>query len=111
VLAPLDGYRIVLEVDELDISGVQIGQVGQLSLSAFPGEAIDFTVETITPESNSGNGRNTFVVEARLEDQSLALRPGMQGTGKILIGERKLIWIWTHGFFDWLRIWTWSWWP
>ena len=31
--------------------------------------------------------------------------------GKINIDRRKLIWIWTHDVYDWLRLWVWSWWP
>ena len=50
-------------------------------------------------------------VEAQLERKSDRLRPGMEGVGKVYIGERKLIWIWTHGFVDWLRLALWRWWP
>jgi hypothetical protein len=35
----------------------------------------------------------------------------MEGVGKVSIEERKLVWIWTHGFVDWLRLWIWSWLP
>jgi hypothetical protein len=39
------------------------------------------------------------------------LRPGMEGIGKISAGRERMIWIWTHGLTDWLRLWVWSWWP
>ncbi|MGR8919274.1 MAG: hypothetical protein ACU85V_06630, partial [Gammaproteobacteria bacterium] len=39
------------------------------------------------------------------------LRPGMQGVGKVAVGERHLLWIWTHPFVDWLRLKLWSWLP
>lgn len=110
-LAPLDGYRIILEVDERDVAELAEGQMGQLSLSSLPGQTFEFRVSKITPESRASEGRNTFRVEAHLVIGSDRLRPGMQGTGKVFIEERSLIWIWTHGFFDWLRVWTWSWWP
>jgi hypothetical protein len=35
----------------------------------------------------------------------------MQGVGKVEVGERRLIWIWTHRIVDWLRLWIWAWWP
>lgn len=110
-VAPLDGYRIILEVDEMDITAVETGQAGELSLSSIPEETFAFIVEKVTPEAKSDEGQNTFQVEAHLVDGSSRLRPGMQGTGKVTVGDRSLIWIWTHGFFDWLRIWLWSWWP
>jgi hypothetical protein len=35
----------------------------------------------------------------------------MKGVGKIEIGERRLLWIWTHRMLDWFRLAAWSWWP
>ena len=35
----------------------------------------------------------------------------MTGSGKIEIGERRLLWIWTHRFTDWLRVGLWRWLP
>jgi hypothetical protein len=35
----------------------------------------------------------------------------MEGVGKILVGDRKLIWIWTHSLVDWLRLFAWKWMP
>jgi len=109
-LAPLNGYRLILDVDEREIATVTVGQTGLLSLSSLPDTTLSFVVEKITPESNADEGRNTFRVEAKLESQSENLRPGMQGTGKIEIGQRRVIWIWTHDFFDWLRLRLWNWW-
>jgi hypothetical protein len=34
----------------------------------------------------------------------------MAGIAKIEVGRRRFFWIWTHGLFDWLRLWAWSWW-
>jgi hypothetical protein len=53
-----------------------------------------------------------FRVEAQIDGGNAArLRPGMEGVGKVSVGERSLIWIWTHGFFDWLRLALWNWMP
>ena len=65
----------------------------------------------MTPVAVSEEGRNYFLVEARLDSVSERLRPGMEGFGKIEIDERKLVWIWTHGLIDWARLWLWSWLP
>ena len=50
-------------------------------------------------------------VEARLEEASELLRPGMEGIGKIVAGERRLIWIWTRRLVGWVQLWLWSWLP
>jgi multidrug efflux pump subunit AcrA (membrane-fusion protein) len=109
-IAPLDAYRVILKIDERAINEVHAGQQGRLVLSSLPGEKLPFSVENITPVSLSEEGQNFFRVEAKLTNVSTALRPGMEGVGKVEIGSRKLIWIWTHEIVDWLRLWMWSWW-
>jgi hypothetical protein len=32
------------------------------------------------------------------------LRPGMTGVGRISVGWRNPLWIWTHRTFDWFRL-------
>ncbi|MGH8689044.1 MAG: efflux RND transporter periplasmic adaptor subunit [Burkholderiales bacterium] len=110
-IAPLDAYRVILEVDERDIAQVRVGQQGELALSGMPGHASRFAVKQITPVSTAQDGRNYFRVEARVDSPSAQLRPGMEGVGKISVGPRKVIWIWTHSLVDWLRLWAWKWMP
>lgn len=110
-LAPLDQYRVVLQVDDRDVAHVAAGQRGELALTGLTGVTLPFTVKAITPVSVQEEGRNYFRVEAGLDDASARLRPGMEGVGKIAVGERKLVWIWTRNFVNWLRIFTWSWMP
>ena len=110
-IAPLDSYRLVIEVDERDIADVVVGQRGSLMLSAFPSEVIDVTVEKITPVSTAKEGRNFFRIEAQFDQPHDRLRPGMEGAGKIEIDRRSLLWIWTHQIVDWIRLAVWSWLP
>jgi hypothetical protein len=109
-VAPLNAYRVMLQVDEREISQIKVGQDGDLVLNAFPGTYLPISVEKITPVSVQEEGRNYFRVEARLIEASDRLRPGMEGIGKVYVDRRKLIWIWTHEMIDWLRLWVWSWW-
>lgn len=110
-VAPLEGYRVVLEMDESDIASVMPGQTGYLVLTTLPDTLIELTVDKITPVSVPEDGRNYFRVEARLEDTDLQLQPGLEGVAKVEVGQRKLIWIWTHGLLDRIRLWLWSRWP
>ena len=110
-IAPLNDYRVVLEVDERDFSDVVLGQTGYLALAAAPNERLEIIVNKITPVSTAEDGSNFFKVDASLANPPEHLRPGMQGVGKVEVGERKLIWIWTHRIVDWLRLWLWAWWP
>lgn len=110
-IAPLDAYRVILEVDERDITHLKVGQQGELALSGMPHELMPFAVKRISPVSTPEEGRNDFRVEARIEHPSQRLRPGMEGVGKVDIGKRRLIWIWSHTLIDWLRLVAWNWLP
>jgi multidrug resistance efflux pump len=110
-LAPLDKYRVILKVDERDIAFVSVGQRGELALTGITGTTLPFTVKTVTSVSTAQEGRNFFRVEAQLDETATPrLRPGMEGVGKISVAERRLVWIWTRHFVNWVRIslWTWS---
>jgi multidrug resistance efflux pump len=109
-VAPLDDYRVMLAVDEREVGQLVTGLAGQLALAGLPNDRMPMVVQRITPISNVADGRNFFAVQAKLlSDQTQVLRPGMQGVGKIYIGRRRLVWIWTHDMQDWLRLWSWSW--
>jgi len=110
-IAPLESYRVVLQVNERDIADVAVGQTGKLTLSSLPGETMDFRVQKITPVNTPKEGRNFFRVEAAPESSIDRVRPGMEGVGKIRVDERRLIWIWTRDLVNWARLWIWSWIP
>jgi RND family efflux transporter MFP subunit len=110
-VAPLESYRVIVEVDERDITDIAVGQQGELILPSMPGDLFPLVIEKITPVSTAKEGRNYFRVEARLKNTSERLRPGMDGVGKISIDRRKLIWIWTHEAIDWIRLKLWAWLP
>ena len=107
-IAPLDDYRIVLQVDERDISDVSLGQQGELALSGLPFQALPFTVRQITPVTTVQDGRNFFRVEGALTTAPARLRPGMEGIGKVTVGDRNLLWVWTHSMVEWLGNWAWK---
>jgi hypothetical protein len=87
------------------------GQRGTLLLGALSQDPVDFTVQQVTPVSDPKEGRNTFRVEAQLDQTSLHLRPGMQGVGKVEIEEARYLWIWTREIVNWLRLAAWRWLP
>ena len=106
-LAPLDSWRVILKVDERDIALVQPGQAGELALSSIPGQTWQLTVRKLTPVSVAEEGHNFFRVEAELGSEAPKLSPNMEGVAKVAVGERSLLWIWTHRLVDWLRLGWW----
>lgn len=111
-IAPLSDYRVVLQVDDRDMARLAKAQRGELVLSSQPDLNLPIAVTTITPVASQRDGRNVFRVEAQIEGSTpVRLRPGMEGIGKVAVGERSLLWIWTHGFTEWLRLSVWNWMP
>jgi RND family efflux transporter MFP subunit len=107
-LAPSEGFRLIVEVDERDIAQLQPGQPGRLALAAMPGETLAFRVHRILPVAVAADGRNFFEVEGAFDTAGSALRPGLRGVAKIEAGERTLLWIATHRVVDWTRLAIWS---
>jgi hypothetical protein len=110
-VAPLSEFRLVLKVDERDIAYLKLGQRGALLLAAFPNDPIGFEVTKITPVSTPREGKNFFRVEAKLDRTDPRMRPNMEGVGKVDIGRRSYLWIWTRQAIDSLRLLAWSWLP
>lgn len=110
-IAPLDSYRVILEVDEAQVTDIVAGQTGQLKIASLLDEILSYTVERITPITQARDGRNFFRIEAVLSSSPDRLRPGMQGVAKTETGPRLLIHIWTEELFNWLRLKLWALWP
>jgi hypothetical protein len=109
-IAPLESYRVMLQVDERDIGAVQIGQSGNLRLAGYPHLEHRFYVKRILPLSTAAEGNYLFTLEAELEQVSDHLRPGLQGVAKIDAGKRSLLWLAGHRLRDWLQLQLWRWW-
>ncbi|MBY4677527.1 efflux RND transporter periplasmic adaptor subunit [Marinobacterium arenosum] len=109
-IAPLERYRVVLQVEERDVAAVAVGQSGQLRLASLPDQPLAFRVQRVVPVLTSADGRNYYRVEAELAAELDQLRPGMTGIGKIDIGQRRLGWLWFHRAADSARLWAWSTW-
>jgi len=108
-IAPDQQFRLLIEVDERDINDVRIGAQGRLALGALIGRSLEFEVVRVTPMASTRDARNFFEAEGKFDGTPQDLRPGLQGVAKIDAGSRTLAWIWTHRFFDWLRLTAWSW--
>lgn len=106
-IAPLAGYRVVIEVDERQIADIAPGQSGEVVFGALPDQPFDMVVDKVVPVAVVLNGRNAFRVEAHLTETSDSLRPGMIGVGKIEIGDRRLIEIWTRPLLQWIELTAW----
>lgn len=110
-LAPLDSYRVALEINETALDDVTLGQQGTLVLASLPTESYAFEVTHITPKLDARDGRNFAIIEASLLEGTAQIRPGMRGVAKVNVSERLLIQNWTQPMIDWVRLALWKWTP
>jgi multidrug efflux pump subunit AcrA (membrane-fusion protein) len=109
-LAPNNRYRLDLFVDEFRINDIQVGQQGHLLLAALPEQNFNFEIVRVTPVSEQRSGATVYRVEAKMLSDISALRPGLEGVGKVAVDRRLLIDIWTRGLRDWLTLQWWRLW-
>src|SRR5262249_54148550 len=69
-LAPLESYRVILKVDERDVTEIRAGQTGTLLLTAMPLQPLRYVVARLTSIAEVEEGANAFRVEAELQDHS-----------------------------------------
>ena len=61
-IVPDNGYKIIAQVNEKDISFIEKGQDGSLIFNSLPREKFHFTVSKVTPVSTAAHGENSFRV-------------------------------------------------
>ncbi len=110
-IAPLQSYRVILQIDEREIRHIKAGQSGMLVITGIAGDPIPLTIQKVTPVATAEDGKNFFRVEASLAEASTRLRPGMEGIGKVVTDRHSLWWVLFHSFTDWLKLTLWTWIP
>ncbi|QDU70370.1 efflux RND transporter periplasmic adaptor subunit [Mucisphaera calidilacus] len=106
-VAPLDTLYAELSVPETRVTEVEVGQTGLLASVARPGTYLPFAVDRIDPAAEVVEGQNVFKVRLSFDEQPAELQPGMQGVGKVDVGRRPLMYIWTRDAIRWLRMQLW----
>ena len=74
-----------IQVDELDISNIQLGQDAVISVDALGGEQFDATVTGIANTGENEGGNSKFAVELTLK-KSGDMLPGMSASASISLG-------------------------
>ena len=81
-----DAMQMVVNVDELDIIGVQVGQEVTIEMDAITDKTYDATVSYISQIGSSSNGVTTYSVTLDVQGDG-QLKIGMNGTATIHVGE------------------------
>jgi HlyD family secretion protein len=87
-VADVSRLRAIVNVEQIDIGQIQIGQAAEVSVYGLPDVVYHGVVEKIAPQGNTATGSIAFPVVIRLTDDSVAdLKPGMSATASFVAGE------------------------
>ncbi len=95
-IAPLAEMIAELAVPEGDIPYVREGQEVILHLEACRESPLRATIKRIHPRSQIRDQRNVFLAEVTLPNEDGQLRPGMQGSARVVGPRRTVAWTLFH---------------
>lgn len=88
-IADEKSLNLKVDIDELDIDGVEVGQTAEVVFDAFEDETYEGTVEKISGvgENNGGVTTYTVTISIKLEDET-KLKNAMSATASIIMGNK-----------------------
>ena len=81
----LSGLLVDVEVSEVDINSVAVGQSATLTLDAVAGQTYDARVEQVSQAGDNSSGAVNFTVTVRMSDADAQVKPGMTAAVNIIV--------------------------
>jgi HlyD family secretion protein len=81
--------ELQVKVDEADVAGVVAGQSASFTVAAWLGRRFEATVDTVGMGSTITDNVVTYKTVLKVNNDDLALRPGMTATARIVTGQRQ----------------------
>ena len=88
IVYDLSYLEMSINVDELQISSISVGQQVQITADAVPDKTYVGTVTRVSMKGKSDGGTTTYPVSIRIDDTD-GLRPGMNANAEIVVAEAK----------------------
>jgi len=89
VIADLDLMEVVINVDELEIAKLQLGQQVQVSVDALPNDVFNGIVSDISLEGTAKDGITTYPVTVKVNNPKQSIRSGMTASASIIVARRE----------------------
>ena len=86
IVYDLSYLEMSINVDELQISSISVGQKVQITADAVPDKTYVGTVTRVSMKGTSNGGTTTYPVSIRIDDTD-GLRPGMNANAEIVVAE------------------------
>ncbi|MEJ2747559.1 MAG: efflux RND transporter periplasmic adaptor subunit [Anaerolineae bacterium] len=81
--------QVVLQVDEVDVGDLSVGQPATVTLETWPDTAIDSEITTIAPSAQTGSALITYDVYLSLGQTDLPVRVGMTADANLITADYK----------------------
>jgi HlyD family secretion protein len=82
------GFHIDVNVDEIDIDQIAVGQEVDITLDALPDESVIGTISGISPTSTNTGGVIAYLVTINIDsEEQFNLRPGMSANASIVVNQ------------------------
>lgn len=88
IVYDLSYLEMSINVDELQISSISVGQKVQITADAVPDKTYVGTVTRVSMKGASNGGTTTYPVTIRIDDTD-GLRPGMNANAEIVVAQAK----------------------
>ncbi len=112
-VAPEQRFRIVAEVDEQDVTQVQVGQPAQVMFGALVGHTVALQITRIAPVATALELGNVFEVDglptSAQSSMPTGLRPGLRGVVRIDVEPSTWGAVWWQRASQWLQRTRWRW--
>lgn len=89
VAEDLSKMTLKVWIDEADVGVVKAGQAATFTVSAWPGQTFDATVEKINLSPTTTNNVVTYAAMLNVNNSEQLLRPGMTANVSIVTGKRE----------------------
>lgn len=86
IVYDLSYLEMSINVDELQISSISVGQQVQITADAVPDKTYVGTVTRVSMKGTANGGTTTYPVTIRIDDTD-GLRPGMNANAEIVVAE------------------------
>jgi len=102
-ISPMNKMNLELHLPESDVDDFEAVKNGQFMVYARPNIRTSFEITKIRPQAEIWDGKNVFVVEASVNLPFEWMRPGMEGSARVVVGERPVWWVAFHRAIDYVR--------
>jgi RND family efflux transporter MFP subunit len=88
-LVNTDSLRVVLDVDEIDVGHIRIGQPARITLEPWPDQELEGEVVSISPRAKIAGAIVTFEVHLRFDAEDLPVLTGMTANADLTTVEQE----------------------